>query len=297
MITKKTVFILGAGASKPYGFPLGQELRDDVIRVGREISLLSTLSKLSISEQEYRDFTTDLAESGYPSVDAFLEHREKWVPLGKAAIALCLLRAESESAQRLFPPHQPRDHWYQALWARLKAPSWQAFKDMPWSVITFNYERSLEHYLVHVLCNNYQLKPHTVCSQLPVLHIHGSLGDYDQFPYGSRITQSSHEIASRSIMVVHESDWQKSFREAQRQIDGAERILFIGFGFHDQNLRKLGMPSARHSIHNRTPLVVGTHKGIKKKAWERICMTYNMSFAAYKTGTGTLSDFVTDWVD
>ena len=31
MITEKTVFILGAGASKPYGFPTALELRKDII--------------------------------------------------------------------------------------------------------------------------------------------------------------------------------------------------------------------------------------------------------------------------
>jgi hypothetical protein len=32
MINKKTVLVLGAGASKPYGLPLGTELRDSVIK-------------------------------------------------------------------------------------------------------------------------------------------------------------------------------------------------------------------------------------------------------------------------
>ena len=32
MITIPTVFILGAGASKSYGFPTGAELRKDIIR-------------------------------------------------------------------------------------------------------------------------------------------------------------------------------------------------------------------------------------------------------------------------
>ena len=31
MITHPTVFILGAGASKPYGFPTGKELRVQII--------------------------------------------------------------------------------------------------------------------------------------------------------------------------------------------------------------------------------------------------------------------------
>lgn len=30
MISEDTVFVLGAGASAPYGYPIGSELRDDV---------------------------------------------------------------------------------------------------------------------------------------------------------------------------------------------------------------------------------------------------------------------------
>jgi len=33
MITKPTVLVIGAGASKPYGFPTGQELRDYILEL------------------------------------------------------------------------------------------------------------------------------------------------------------------------------------------------------------------------------------------------------------------------
>lgn len=33
MITANTVFVLGAGAHKPYGFPTGEELKLDIIRL------------------------------------------------------------------------------------------------------------------------------------------------------------------------------------------------------------------------------------------------------------------------
>ncbi len=32
MITKPTVFILGAGASKPFGYPTGNELKDLIVK-------------------------------------------------------------------------------------------------------------------------------------------------------------------------------------------------------------------------------------------------------------------------
>ena len=296
MIKHKTVLILGAGASKPYSLPLGQELRDDVIKGADKIGLLSTLSRVPISQDEFASFATDLSESGFPSVDAFLEHRQKWIPIGKAAIALCLLRSEAKSREKLFPPHQPKDHWYEALWARLRAPSWQGFKQNPWHVITFNYDRSLEHYLVRVLCNNYCLKPHTVCSQLPILHVHGSLGDYDAFPYGGRIGAVEHEIAANSIRVVHESDVGKSeFTRAQTLVEDADRVLFLGFGFHEENMKKLAPNKFNGLVEGL--LVMGTHKRIKARQWDRICRKYRFSLRAYNNGAGSIAEFVTDWME
>lgn len=291
------MLILGAGASKPYGLPLGRELRDDVIRASEEIALLSTLSKFSISEDDYFDFTTDLAQSGFPSVDAFLENREKWTAMGKAAMALCLLRAEATAAKRPFPPNQPKDHWYETLWTQLKAPSWQAFKSNPWHVVTFNYDRSLEHYLVRILCNNYSIKAQTVCRALPFLHVHGSLGDYDAFPFGGSIKDDVHDIASHSIRVVHDADIGKSeFAKVHQLIRDAERVLFIGFGYHEQNMKKLGLAKVRHSMFDNQ-VVVGTHKGIRAKAWEGFCKKHYFSFQAPRHGAGTISEFVTDWLE
>ena len=296
MIERRTVLILGAGASKPYGLPLGQELRDDVIRASEEIGLLSNLSKFTISEESYFDFTNDLAKSGFPSVDAFLENRVKWTAIGKAAMALCLLRAEATAAKRLFPPNQPRDHWYETLWSKLKAPSWQAFKSNPWHVVTFNYDRSLEHYFVKILSNNYSIKENTVCRALPVLHVHGSLGEYDDFAFGGSIYADIHDIASRSIRVVHESDVSKSeFTKVHQLIRNAESVLFIGFGYHEQNMKKLGLAKIRHSMFDDQD-VAGTHKGIRAMEWKRFCEKHFFSYMAHRHGGGTISEFVTDWL-
>ncbi|MEE4354131.1 MAG: hypothetical protein V2J25_14820, partial [Desulfatiglans sp.] len=133
------------------------------------------------TREDYIEFADDLAKSGYSSVDAFLENKQEWLDVGKAAIALQMLRAESECKHRLFPPKQPSDHWYETLWTHLSAPSWRGFKSNPISIVTFNYDRSLEHYLVTVACNRYGIRPHTALrgiTQFPILHVHGDLGPY-----------------------------------------------------------------------------------------------------------------------
>ena len=45
MFKKNTVFVLGAGASKPYGYPIGSELIDDIINDLKDDSLYVSPSK------------------------------------------------------------------------------------------------------------------------------------------------------------------------------------------------------------------------------------------------------------
>lgn len=292
MIKHKTVLILGAGASKPYGMPLGRELRDDVIRGVAEKSVLGiVLNRFSISPGHYAAFTENLAESGYQSVDAFLEDRAEWMDIGKAAISLSLLKAEGESKDKLFPPNQPRDHWYEVLWQKLRAPSWSTFKSNPWNVITFNYDRTLEHYLVKVLCNNYSVKPETVSKALPIIHVHGSLGAYISSEFGKTVTPEMHKLSARSIRVVHEVNRSPEFVHARNIIRQAERIVFVGFAYHMQNMKKLRWHERNLALLKRQ-IVVGTHKGIKVGDWAYMCSQNRFSWRALKSGGGTISELL-----
>ena len=85
MITKKTVLILGAGASVPYGFPTGKELVrkicasiDTYPSVGPPMGVTSNqLREIDVDPEYYRHFQTALDEAQM-SVDAFLENRKQY---------------------------------------------------------------------------------------------------------------------------------------------------------------------------------------------------------------------------
>jgi hypothetical protein len=260
---------------------------------------------LGIKPREYEEFASDLSKSGYESVDAFLENRQKYMDIGKAAMALNLLKFEVSEA--LFPPKQPLDHWYETLWGKMKASSWAGFKKNSLAIITFNYDRSLEHYLVTLICNNYNTKLATVAQglrALPILHVHGTLGEYaepahNKHHYGRGITPELLDIARQSIEIVHESDASSSsFQEANQLIKSAERILFIGFGYHASNMKKLGIlpEQAGHLTLIGGKVVVGTHKGYKADQWEHICTKYGFPYMARRSGSGSMSDFVSRWL-
>ncbi len=307
MVKKRTVLILGAGASKPYGFPLGVELRDSIIRI-KDIHF--ECKRLGLDYESYSEFTKALAHSGFSSVDAYLEEHEEWLEIGKAAIALNLIKVEVNTISNLFPPKQPKDHWYETLWSHLKRPSWKGFMANKIAVVTFNYDRSLEHYLVTVLCNTYNIRPEIAAKGLksfPILHVHGLLGDYTD-KKGSRnfgfslIGPTARErfmAATSGIQIVHENKGDTpDFFQAQELIRNAEKVIFIGFGFHPKNMNKLGLREVRQYNYysGETLKLVGTHKGIKAREWDRICYRYGFPYLARKYGTGSISEFLNEWL-
>jgi hypothetical protein len=223
MIVKDTVLILGAGASKPYGFPLGAELRDEVIRAKNKIEL-DYLNGDWEFKLRYPIFAGELRTSGYSSVDAFLENRSEWIKIGKLAIAHKLILYEQKA--RVFPPNQPRDHWYECLWQKLSAPSWNQFKKNRITIISFNYDRSLEHYLSGIIWNNFKIVQSTAEKALPIIHVHGDLGPLT----GYAVDKAKNvRLAADSIKIVHESDnSSKEFKEADKVLNDAEKFFLLG---------------------------------------------------------------------
>jgi hypothetical protein len=305
MIAKHTVLVLGAGASKPYGFPSGQELRDSVILQDHEIWRHETTLSLGFSKDSYKAFIEDLSHSGFASVDAFLEESESSKGIGKAAIALQLLTAERRCKSKLFPPVQPKDHWYETLWRHLRASSWSSFKNNPVSIVTFNYDRSLEHYLATIASRNYGVSFATAMrgvERLPFLHVHGDLGA-NVSPEGAAnfaepLTQERYSAARKRIRIVHENKGQtRDFKHARKLIEEAERILFVGFGYNSKNMSKLGLSELKKTGELGPMRVLGTHKGFKSRAWGRVCHRYGFSHSALSEGAGSISEFIDEWLE
>ena len=109
MITKPTVFVLGAGASMPYGFPSGKQLVEHISEATRQkttsLPPIPDDSRYLISREaiqailvnnfgklESEKFGNALYLSNQYSIDAFLEHRTEFAEIGKLAISLFILR-------------------------------------------------------------------------------------------------------------------------------------------------------------------------------------------------------------
>ena len=137
------------------------------------------------------------------------------------------------------------------------------------SVITFNYDRSLEHYVfenLYGLLENSGIQRKEladVINHIPFIHVYGSLGKlpwqvgvYGNAPYlmggnpsfvqyGGSDTPpfTSRKDFLKVIQLMYEE--RKSNPEilaAKKLIAEADRIFFLGFGYDPINLEILGLP-------------------------------------------------------
>ncbi len=262
MITKRTVFVLGAGASHPYGYPSGRELLQEIFGHLGNSHWISFLSQLGVQEKAITSFRSQLYLSQQPSVDTFLEHRREFSDIGKLSIALALMTHEVE--ENLFGFSKREVGFYHYLFTQLNT-GWEEFGNNQLSIITFNYDRSLEHYLFTALKNTYARPSYDKAqpdefnaqplSKIPIIHVHGSLGplpwqEEGGRPYSELLRFSEAplqaakdvETASKGILIVSEAEHSTAeFNRAFDCLKSAERIYFLGFGYHIPNLVKLGL--------------------------------------------------------
>lgn len=282
MIEHSVVLVLGAGASKPYGFPTGKELRDVVLSLGatvadHEISghlpqgvrrrdlmeLRDKLQKerarvdallqgLGVAEGILSEFLSDLIYSPYKSIDAFLEHRKEYVDLGKALIAYYLIQCEKSE---MFAPEA--GDWYQYLFGDLMMDSKNpdAFVENKLTVITYNYDRSFEFRMLKALKAgfNWSVKQCAEALQrIPIIHLHGQLGSLTVpgaggRPYEPKPSQSNIELAMKGIRIVSDPANVSEFSAAHKALAEAEKVIFLGFGFLYENIDRLRLSNLRNN--------------------------------------------------
>ena len=250
MIKRETVFVLGAGASKPYGFLTGRDLKANVLTnmTWGGGPWRGYLSELQFARDEVTAFNREFGESGRPSVDLFVEHRPDYLRLGKAAIALALIPCERPDTVFPSPDHvQPYfrdDNWYQYIFEKMDAP-FDQFCENQVSFVTFNYDRSLEHFFRTALKNLYGKSladADAVLEEIPIVHVHGRLGALDAAGryFGPDLSTQDVRIAMDDIVIMSYADKSsRAFQKAREELGSAKRIYFLGFGYNTSNMTRL----------------------------------------------------------
>ena len=188
------------------------------------------------------------------SIDAWLEHNPKYLEIGKRAIAATLLEYEKDIDLR----PEAKGDWYQLLFHRLNCP-FDEFVNNKLSIITFNYDRSLENFLFNSFTNTHTErfeKDEEECikklNQLKILHVYGSLGRLrwqtkgpenptEKVDFGASLVEATIMFAANSIQIISESgtDVSPKFQQARELIESAKALYFLGFGYHNLNIDRL----------------------------------------------------------
>jgi len=275
----RVVLVLGAGASRPYGLPTSGELRAILlgtdagdralnslgINFDRIVSFLDSrgmrdqpkyaelfaratqreipkdlnVARLFVDaaldgysgsqRRTYKNFRDRLFNSQRVSIDAFITKNPDLELIAKHAVAAVLLLCERE--ERL------EADWYQQFLERIMR---DAFHDGEFGIITFNYDRSFEHYLKRAFTHNYLLNESfalKLYQQLKIVHAYGCLGTLEGnimpplVKYGDVNTFGNAVDQMELATPAHDpNDKIKSL------LDGVDRVVFIGFGFWKENM-------------------------------------------------------------
>jgi hypothetical protein len=197
-----------------------------------------------------------------PSIDNFLDAHKKDEHLqvcGKLGIVGSILEAERNSRLFVDESRGGRDDlsrlngtWYTAfmkmLVERVDLNEIESVFDKV-SFITFNYDRCIQRFL-HVALQKYygidSRRAANLISKLEIIHPYGSIGRLpfeggeSVVPYGARLKEAALIEAAGRIRTFTEQIEDFEFLEAIREsVCGAETLVFLGFGFHPQNMELL----------------------------------------------------------
>jgi len=285
MIEKRTVFVLGAGASCPYRFPTARGLRREIIQafVADYEKLLDERARPGTDGindgypaiSSAKDFVDAFRDSSTESIDLFLSGNPRFEKVGKIAIVLSILGAEGWSAFReeLETTKEVAQDWYWYLFNRLRREltgrdGYQDFGGNRITFITFNYDRSLEHFLFDSLLHSFEgADAQTVRAQIdriPIIHVYGKLAPLPWqeddtskvLGYGDHGLLSSRNVLGiiENLYVVREERVNPEQDKAREAIQEAERVFFLGFGYAPESLEALGLLD----VLRRTPRIYGT---------------------------------------
>jgi len=222
------------------------------------------------------------------SIDNFIDsHRAdaRIATCGKLAIARCILDAESESS--LFVNRGERypkidfsrvePTWFNTFFQLLTENCQETDLDERLdqvAIVTFNYDRCIEHYLHGALQNYYGVSAERAAQALAHLQIFHPYGSVGPLPWQQRVGGIEYGATIGGRGLIDAANGIRTFTEGvepstsrveaiRATLRDANRLAFLGFAFHRLNLDLLfpGLPAGGQVL-NRPTFATGL--GISK---------------------------------
>lgn len=316
MLKTPTTFVIGAGASCDFGFPTGDGLQAALVKalaltsdnfefrneqINRSIEQKSNSTNWSEQKSRYANAAKQIIK-GMPtaaSIDNFIHtHRENRyiVDLAKLAIAYCISDAEERSPlyrknsliHQTYPLSRDefRNSWY-APFIKILTSGTNIEEPLSFvqnvRFVVFNYDRVLELILLLTLESYYALDRDSALeylSKIEIVHPYGSLGTFGHggqlIPFGSK----QHDLWSvaSSIRTFTESVDDDVARLAKHFVSEARRLVFLGFGFLEQNILLLTPdgPKNVNQIHASTYGISNSDKVVLEPRLQNCFMVNNI---------------------
>ena len=291
---RKTVIVVGAGASQEADLPAGDELKNRIdglldyrSPIGGPISgdeiIRRVLSSLPNHDLCFK--ACDAIRAALPqatSIDSFIHERRGESEIeycGKLAIVRSILAAERKSRLFVDPGRQlnvraVEKSWFNAFWKKLKENCHaDELKDRFSSIalIIFNYDRCLEQFLCHSIQNYYGLSGDDSASLVNAIEIFHPYGTVGSLPWADGDAPTRFGAEPDAIELATLAGQIKTFTEGtdpdasdvdtiRDHVDEASTLVFLGFAYHPQNMDLLRRPSNKSSMQNRQ--CYGTAHGI-----------------------------------
>jgi hypothetical protein len=306
--SKFITFVLGAGSSREVEMPTGTELKYAI--AASMPSALDGFGLLAGGANELRDAMNRIARasevadasqrylaaanrirSAMPqaaSIDNFLDSNRSSrdiAEVGKLAIAYEILNAErksllfgkSGSIEGIPSFEKTKDTWF-AEFFQLVSMNAQVDEIRERlsrvRVVTFNYDRTLEHYLYHALQDYYGITAKDAAellSYLIVIHPYGQVGKLpwqradSTVPFGATSAASDLIEVAKDLKTFAEgtSVQASDIEQIRASIADAATLVFLGFAYHEMNLRLLfGNEGDTAGQHDKR--IFGTAKGLSE---------------------------------
>jgi hypothetical protein len=218
--------------------------------------------------------------------------------VGKLGIARAILLSESKSKFFRLRQHSDQfdlapfnDTWFGSFTKLLtenvrKTSVSEIFNNV--EIVNFNYDRCLEHYLPYSLANYYGLSLQEAQKLMGSLTVHRPYGSVGRLPWqtnaGPSVTfgnENAQELAAVSQQIITFTERKEEKDVLQRikaAVSGAQRIVFLGFAFHRQNVELL----ASEILDSAT--VLATSIGISKSDTDVIATELAKAFSIANDG-------------
>lgn len=271
-----TTLVLGAGASNPYGLPTSADLKKIIIEDTPSPTIHDLHPNdhmndvLESIQSSIRDMSRAFSRSGQYSIDSFLELRREYEKTGKICAVTYLLEKEAEAASN---PTIAGD-WYQWLFSHIVKDNIDEFLRHV-NIVTFNYDRTLEISLMTMLIHSLKLesdRAESIVNNLPIVHVYGSHSSPIQYRphlghFVINYTYSSIVESSKNIRIIDPSHnvITKELEYARTMIGNSSQIVFLGFGFNENNLHRIGVHRDHSDWQKQNTTIIASAFGMSLK--------------------------------